>query len=236
MLTIAGTSVPVALETMAPRGAEAHIRKRLRDPNLEASLAAAEIVPAELTQPGPVAPTLQSAQIASRRAGSRNRAGGILLHRLLELWDGTSDPEPLLQRLAAESGVDADVLAKARQRVATIRRSPLLARIAAAETIGRELPIRFVDEHGNVVERRIDRLLRENGRDVVIDYKSGTADPDRLRRDRDQVTRYCTAITTLTGRPCEGVLWYVDLEHDFVDEGAGGRGQGAGDGGMGDGG
>jgi ATP-dependent exoDNAse (exonuclease V) beta subunit len=104
-----------------------------------------------------------------------------------------------------------------RQRVATIARSPMLLRIARAETVGRELPIRFL-ENGLIAERRIDRLVRENGRELVIDYKSGVPDPSRVGKDRDQVARYCAAVAEMTGRPCGGAIWYVDLERDEVVE------------------
>ena len=108
-------------------------------------------------------------------------------------------------------------MTRVRKRLATIARSKMLQRIAAAETIGREVAVHFVEDD-TVVERRIDRLLRENGRDLVIDYKSGTPDPQRVLRDREQVERYCGAITAITGRPCNGALWYVDLESDQVVE------------------
>lgn len=213
-LTIGSVDVPVAFETVALRGAGGRTRKRLHDADVEAELAASAIVPLELRGPAERAERLHAGDIAARRSGSRNRAAGLLLHRVLELWDARSDPEPLLQRLASEAAADGDAVARVRQRLATVRRSPMLARIAAAETVGRELPIRFVDADGTVVERRVDRLLRENGRDLVIDYKSGKATAARLEGDREQVTRYCAAIAAMTGRACEGVLWYVDLESD----------------------
>ena len=104
-----------------------------------------------------------------------------------------------------------------RRRLATIARSQTLQRIAAAETIGREFPIRFVED-GVTVERRIDRLIRENGRDVVIDYKSGSPEANRVRKDREQVARYASAIQAMTGRECGALLWYIDLESDQVVE------------------
>jgi len=206
---------PVAFEKVEIHAAAERKRARLHDRALEAQLAAAEIVPLEVASPGEAAQTLSMGEVAQRRAGSRNRAAGILLHRVLELWDGREETEALLRRLAIEAGADNDALARVRKRLATIARSPMLQRIARAETIGREVPVHFV-EKGTLVERRIDRLIREEGRDVVIDYKSGTPDPNRVARDREQVERYCAAISAMTGRECGGVLWYVDLEFDVV--------------------
>jgi ATP-dependent helicase/nuclease subunit A len=190
-------------------------RPRLSDAAFQAELAAAEIVPCEIAIPAQPVETLTSAEVAARRAGSRNRAAGILLHRVLELWDGRSDVEPLLRQLAVEAGAETDALARVRMRLATIARSPMLQRIAAAETIGREMPVRFL-ENGALVERRIDRLLREPGRDLVIDYKSGQPEESRVARDREQVARYCEAVAAITGRECGGTLWYIDLESDEV--------------------
>ena len=87
--------------------------------------------------------------------------------------------------------------------------------IARAETIGREVPVRFV-EQGTLVERRIDRLIRENGRETVIDYKSGIAEEERVEKDRVQIERYCRAISDITGRECSGLLWYIDLDTDVA--------------------
>ncbi len=66
--------------------------------------------------------------------------------------------------------------------------------------------------------RRIDRLIRENGRHVVVDYKSGQPDSERLERDRLQVRQYSAAISSMTGTECSALLWYVDLESDRVVE------------------
>jgi ATP-dependent helicase/nuclease subunit A len=213
---------PVAFEKVEIHASEERRRPRLRDAAREAELASSPIVPLEVAAPGEVAGLLGAGEVAARRAGSRNRAAGILLHRVLELWDGSADPEPLLRRLGIEAGADSDAIARVRKRLATIGRSPMLQRIARAETIGREVPLHFI-ENGTLVERRIDRIIRENGRDVVIDYKSGTPEPRRVERDREQVRRYCDALSAITGRECSGLLWYVDLDRDeVVDVGAAG--------------
>jgi ATP-dependent helicase/nuclease subunit A len=192
----------VAFEKISGDSTSSRRRRRLLDPALEQQLATGDIVPLTITTPK-IAPPLDSKEIAMSRAGSRNRIGGTLLHRILERWDGKSPIDPLVTALAAELGANAQTIARVRQRLAVLGRSQTWQRIAAAETIGRELTIRAGDE-----ERRIDRLIRENGREVVIDYKSGTPRP----KDEEQVQRYCELITQMTGRPCEGVVWYLDAE------------------------
>lgn len=208
---------PVAFEKVEIHGAGSRKRARLNDAALEAQLAASDIVPPEIASPSDLTDIMSIAEVAARRAGSRNRAGGTLLHRVLELWDAKSDVEPLLRGLAVEAAADNDTVARVRRRLNTIARSPMLQRIAAAENLGREMPVHFV-ENGMMVERRIDRLVREGDRDLVIDYKSGNADPERVARDREQVERYCRAVTAITGRECRGALWYIDLESDEVVE------------------
>jgi ATP-dependent helicase/nuclease subunit A len=206
---------PVAFERRPPAPAAGHARRRLRDAALEAKLAASEIVPVAVPAPEIATETLTAGEIAARRAGSRNRAAGILLHRVLELWDGRSEIGPLVGQAAAEAAAEAPVVSRVRRRLEAMARSETMQRIARAETVGRELPIRFAED-GALVERRIDRLIRLDGRLIVIDYKSGAADPQRVQKDQLQVTRYASAITTMTGEPCEWWLWYVDLEGERV--------------------
>ncbi|HEX9982784.1 MAG TPA: UvrD-helicase domain-containing protein [Thermoanaerobaculia bacterium] len=204
----------VAYERLASTQADAHTRHRLRDAALEATLAASPIVEAVLPAPLFDATPLAASEVAMYRAGSRNRTAGVLLHRVLERWDARSDAEPLLRRLAIEAAADEETIARVRARLATVARSPMRDRLARAETLGRELVIRYTDAEGAILERRLDRLIRENGRDIVIDYKTGTP----LEKHREQVATYCAAVSAITGRPCTGLLWYIDLDTDKVIE------------------
>ena len=208
---------PIAFVSSGATGSQpvAPRRKRLRDSSLEAELATGPLLPVSIATPEPVADPLTPAAIAATRAGSKNRAAGTLLHRVLELWDGRTDTEPLLRQLAVEAAADADAVSKVRKRLAVIARSPFLQRIATAEPLGREYPVRFL-ENGTLVERRIDRLVREPEADLIIDYKSGAPQTERVERDKQQVARYCEAIAAITGRACHGALWYVDLEREQV--------------------
>ncbi|HEX8173121.1 MAG TPA: UvrD-helicase domain-containing protein [Thermoanaerobaculia bacterium] len=204
---------PVAFEHRAVQTTGPRVRRRLRDEALEASLASAELAPCTPVTPEDPPPPLTAGEVAARRASARNRAAGILLHRVLELWDGRSSPDALVQQLALEAAADADALARVRRRLATIARSPTLARLARAETVGREVAVRVVED-GTLVERRIDRIVREDGRTLVVDYKSGAPDPARIEKDRAQVRRYCDAIAAIEGRECSGVIWYVGMSSD----------------------
>jgi ATP-dependent helicase/nuclease subunit A len=211
--TIGTTVVPVAFERMHIRDVAERARQRLADASLQETLSGGALADPAITVPPPPAGALNAADAARAVARSSQRAVGTLLHRFLEELTGDADVNDLITRLAGETGAPESAVASVRKRYESLQRSVTFARIAAAETVGREIPIRFTAEDGTVVERRIDRLIRENGREVVVDYKSGKTDDKRLVADREQVEQYCRAVSLLTGRPCSGLLWYID-EHD----------------------
>jgi ATP-dependent helicase/nuclease subunit A len=182
----------------AAEGAGAPLRQRLHDEVLERELANGPIVPVLVATPEERIPLVDAHRL---RTGVRNREAGILLHRVLELWDGVAPIESVVTAAANEMGASSETITRVRARLGKIAESPTMQRIARSETIARELPIR-----ADGVTLRIDRLIRENGREIVIDYKSGTAKAD----DQLQVRRYCEAVAKLTGRSCSGLIWYLD--------------------------
>ncbi len=212
-LTIGGDAVPIAYERVATEGGGVRTRRRLADAQREAELAALPAVEPSLPEPAALPDVLSRGDVKTRRSSAQKRAAGILLHRVLELWDGTTPVEPLLQSAAAEQGVDASTIALVRKRLATVAKSKTFLRIVRAETLGRELPM-IIQQNGAAVERRIDRFLREGDNDLVVDYKSGQPSESRLATDREQVSRYCTAMSAITGRPCRGLIWYIDVDED----------------------
>ena len=205
--------IPVVFEKVERLEIAKGVALRLQDVELEKELAEGPIVPCIVPQPEPIA-LPSRAEVKMARAAAANRAAGILLHRVLERWDGATDVVPLLAALAVECAADARSIDLVRRRLATVAASPVFRRIVSAETIGREMPIAFLDESGALVQKRIDRLIRENGTDTVIDYKSGAPSDARLESDREQVGLYCRVVAQMTGRPCRGILWYIDAEND----------------------
>jgi ATP-dependent helicase/nuclease subunit A len=201
--------IPVVVEKVAPLEAMQQRRRRLRDAELEHDLLLAPIAPLECGSKAAAFVVDESGGFAA----ALQRKTGILLHRVLERWDGSSPVDPLINSLAAEQGIEREVAARVRQRLAIVAKSETLQRIARAETIGREVPIAIL-ENGNVIERRIDRWLREKDNDLVIDYKSGAPSEN----DRQQVEQYRRAITAMTGRPCTGLLWYIGTDQDQIVE------------------
>jgi ATP-dependent helicase/nuclease subunit A len=212
-LTIGGDAVPIAFERVATEGTGMRTRRRLADSALEAELATLPIVEPSLPAPATLPKTLPRGDVLARRASAQKRGAGILLHRVLELWDGRAAIDPLLKSLASEQGAGAATIALVRQRLATAGKSPAFLRISRAETLGREMPL-LINVDDTVVERRIDRFLREGESDLVVDYKSGQPSEGRVAADREQVEQYCQAMSAITGRPCGGLLWYIDADVD----------------------
>ncbi|HSY49531.1 MAG TPA: UvrD-helicase domain-containing protein [Thermoanaerobaculia bacterium] len=212
-MAIGGDAVPVAFERVAAEGTGTRTRRRLADTALEAELAAIPAVDPSLPAPVMLPAALPRGDVLRQRASSQKRGAGILLHRILEVWDGQSPVEPLLVSLAVEQGSDAATTALVRKRLATVAKSKTFLRIAQAETLGRELPL--LTPAG---ERRIDRFLREGATDLVVDYKSGQPSEERVVKDREQVRQYSQAMSAITGRPCAGLLWYIDVDVDRAIE------------------
>ena len=206
--------IPVAFERTATASAGTR-PPRLLDSKLEAELAAAN---SSLFAVRSLSTSVTTATEERFTANAAQRAAGILLHRVLERWDGAAPFGALLAALAAEQATDRDVVARVEQRLTTIGSSAMLRRIAEAKTVGREMPLSFVDENGAIISKRLDRVIQEDGLDTVVDYKSGEPTADRLEGDRQQVALYCAAMQRLTGRPHRGVLWYIDDQRDVTIE------------------
>jgi ATP-dependent helicase/nuclease subunit A len=123
-------------------------------------------------------------------------------------------------------GVEEEVYAAA-EIVSAVLRHPLFERVRAADAAGRcwrELPIIWQPSAtpfgtvsapvgpGTLVEGTLDLVFEEDAPDrrlVVLDFKTDReldADADRYRR---QLTIYCSALSTLRGRPTHGILMRV---------------------------
>ena len=73
----------------------------------------------------------------------------------VDLFDQAVGTPPLQPHLRALAGtLSARAIDLVRQRLATVSNSSVFQRIAKAETIGRELPIAFIDDSGAVADVR----------------------------------------------------------------------------------
>ncbi len=121
------------------------------------------------------------------------KAVGIVLHRLLEGWDG-QDPRRLTDGLAAlceqtsrETRTDLDALRReAGEILEAFLASELAMRFPHLERLGAEVPVLMRQEAtGQTVRGSIDLLYKDaNGQVVVADYKTDReTDPSELRRN-----------------------------------------------------
>jgi ATP-dependent helicase/nuclease subunit A len=134
------------------------------------------------------------------------RVVGIVVHRVLEA--GTLDEAlPLVDRVgrevAAAEGVDpTEVVREARAIVGTLATSPLGARLAQLEVLGREVPVLARFGPGTALRGTIDLIARDSdGAIVVIDYKTDReTDSEELRRVHGaQLRAYVEAVRDALG-------------------------------------
>lgn len=127
-----------------------------------------------------------------RQSRDAGKAVGIVLHRLLEGWNGR-DAERLTETLATlceqtsrETRTDLAILGReAGEILAAFLASDLAARFPRLERLGAEVPVLMRQEATNRAFRgSIDLLYKDaDGRVVVADYKTDReTDPSELHR------------------------------------------------------
>ena len=157
------------------------------------------------------AEALDPARPGRRASRDLGKAVGIVLHRLLETWDG-EDPGALREGLASvcretatETGTDPrSVERESAEILDAFCRSDLAGEFRAVERLGRELPLLVRAETGQAYRGSIDLLYRDReGRIVVADYKTDRdADDAELReRYRAQLEVYGEAVQKTFGLP-----------------------------------
>ena len=92
------------------------------------------------------------------------------------------------------------------QAVRSALEHPLLKRARAARRRHREFPFVLTVEEGKLLEGTIDLAFQEDGRWIVVDFKTDVHlkpdDPGYVR----QVQWYAYGLKQITGRPAEGWL------------------------------
>jgi ATP-dependent helicase/nuclease subunit A len=132
------------------------------------------------------------------------RAIGIAVHRRLAMFDG--DLAALTRDLAPESAAILRLFAT----------SPLAARLAALDVLGREVPLLFEENLRTRWSGTIDLLYREpDGTIVVADYKTDAALEGALERHREQLRVYAEGVRrAIPGARVRAELWM--LRHGAV--------------------
>ncbi len=166
--------------------------------------------------------TVEPQTVALVRSGAPGdaRPGGLafgsLVHAVLAETPFTTNRaalEDLARREAGLLGLDDQNGVAAARVVERVLAHDLLTRAASAETresCRRETPITFLMSNGTQLEGVVDLAFEEDGRWVVVDYKTdqelAAAGEERYRR---QVALYASAIARATRFPCEGHLLIV---------------------------
>jgi exodeoxyribonuclease V beta subunit len=135
---------------------------------------------------------------------------GIALHYALEML-GAFTPDALEEAMTAMQNRYGQMLEKAqiediRQRITRLLTDARFMQLLEGAKIGRERALSYRGEL-----KQIDLLLEYDDHALVIDYKSSAKYENKHRA---QVRYYMQAIETLTGKPTEGMLIYLEKEEN----------------------
>jgi len=169
-------------------------------------------------------PTLRSASSLLSYADSRDesfefeaRLRGTLLHKAMSFFRYVNAGEwkrldtvakQALERAAASLGIDMDP-AHLKEDIEGVSRTLLALKAWFSPDLTAWNEKEFVGSGGEMI--RVDRIVKEQSRYIVIDYKTGSPNP----RYHNQIKRYLKILRPLEG-PVEGVLAYLDsgeVEH-----------------------
>lgn len=150
-----------------------------------------------------------------QRAPASGAAFGALVHAVLAVAPFDSTPDDLDAIARAEATVcgltEADAVA-ATSRVERVLAHELLARAGRAATRGacrRETPVTLTMADGTLVEGVVDLAFEEDGRWIVVDYKTDRELAAAEERYRRQVALYAAAIAAATECPATAVIMRV---------------------------
>ena len=156
-----------------------------------------------------------------RLSRSFGRGVGIVLHELLESWDGVDDlvesgqMERAARQAALETGVEHEPLAqRSREILSEFLRTELAAEFRQLDKLGREVPLLLRGAGGRVYRGSIDLLYRDaEGRIVVADYKTDDESDEALlaERYRPQLEVYARAVqqSLRLDEPPRAELWLL---------------------------
>ncbi len=152
---------------------------------------------------------LEAARGGAEAARDVGRAVGIVMHRLLQRWDGATREETLarVRQLSVETAEAERIAVKPVEDEAcsiaeTFLGSELVGKLGEIEVLGRELPVLSRWEAGRVLRGSIDLLYRDaEGTVVVADYKTDReTDAQRLREVyARQLRGYAAAVQQALG-------------------------------------
>lgn len=146
---------------------------------------------------------------------------GTLIHAVMESLDLTA-PESALEMARAEArstGLPESAARAAAAMIEGAAGSDVLRRAAKAARVLRELPF-CVSCGGGFVEGKIDLAFEEDGRLVIVDYKTDDVAGSGLEalseRYKSQAATYAAALSVVSGLPvAEVVLLFMRGPHEI---------------------
>ncbi|MBR1462715.1 MAG: UvrD-helicase domain-containing protein [Prevotella sp.] len=121
----------------------------------------------------------------------------------------TTDDIPVMLRQLENDGIlyDEDVSPKMIKDMLENRLSNPRVRewFSGRWKLFNECSIVYMDEQGDVVERRPDRVMTDGEKTIVVDFKFGREREEYHR----QVSEYMNLLTSMGHRSVKGYLWYV---------------------------
>jgi ATP-dependent exoDNAse (exonuclease V) beta subunit len=136
---------------------------------------------------------------------------GDAVHQVMEVVDlaNPGSIEPVVHAVCSEFGL-LDRQDEVHELVAQCLASPSIARAVAAEQCWREVPFTIPWEDGLAVGR-IDLLFVEDGRIVIVDYKTDAVSPDAIEEavesHHNQAEVYAAAARKATGLDVSEVVF-----------------------------
>lgn len=156
-----------------------------------------------------------AAEIGGRatQVGADAQARGTLVHRLFEVCEWSLPLPPQIDALLRTEYLVPEQEAKVHRELLEIAErvaaSPLGKRMATARNLQREVPF-MLRIGGIVVSGTVDAVVDDN---IIIDYKTGHASPERTTEYEFQLRLYALALSELRGTTSlEGFLLLVDEE------------------------
>ena len=135
-------------------------------------------------------------------------ARGQILHKVLSWVGSAADVPRAMTRLEMEGVVESrDEMEDIRQTVVKAVESPEARNwFDGSMDVYNERSIIMKRHDGTIVEKRPDRVMVNEGKAVVVDYKFGIP----MASHRPQVQEYINLLSDMGYRDVEGYLWYVD--------------------------
>ena len=141
------------------------------------------------------------------RAELSPRNFGILMHRAFEQADEEEDIRRAVRRMKADGTLSATDAATLDGMIDQALRNPVVRQWfdGSWQRVRNEQEIVIP---GSSAVRRPDRVMTAGERAVVVDYKFGTRQAERNRR---QIREYCDLLRRMGYTETKGYLWYVKL-------------------------